>query len=825
MSTPAKPDAMFYETAPYVLSPTSSPAIVADRLLWVSQVGQKGAGLRLLPQAWTPPYVAISSTLYVDYVRLGGRRKSETLFKVSTDISEIVSSWATHWQTGILIRSSAVDETLAERGLNETHTLAADYARDHLIEAIESVFSNFSASNPSAAMALIVQARVPIIALGHMSNERRVSKTINQWMWELEGVSPIGGRFNSQRERLPSLERNLSLDSFHNEDLMRRLKQVGLWSTGLSLGPCHLEWGASKDAVWVLQLDVEDDQPDPGCDPNLLLVPDEGEYEVGQVPAGSPFKLANLGDDTGWRKLDKVRDLISGEDESYPELLWLTGEEFLASDSSRALAPDLERFSKGRIVVRTDCRDNRVSSLNLPRTDSVSAGEAISFMRLTLFSLSEGGTAPADVAFIIHRFIPAGAAAWVLADPDRQIVLVDSLWGLPDGLQYLPHDTFQYDVRQTRISAEKRRYKPAFLQETPTGTWCTIRVKRDLARHRSLSSSDVAEIARRTHAIASKLGKPIQVMWFCRIPEFLKIGRNIPWFSLPPESHKEKGASATPGKSTIRIRNFPDLEAAQASQVEDATMIIEPSEAELYRNNDFLERIASVAQTKGYSVSLSGSTLSHAFYLLERRNISVIQIDSIKRTRARNRRVFKKLVRDEIPMRIVSQGENVTLAEVAAHESRLALVTKLFEEAHELIYASERGDVVAELSDLYEIVRALCVVTGTSLAEVEEAADEKRAKRGGFEKNIVLVQTSWPALDGKAGSSGSETVNLADLVEVRNSGPDHHVTYPGLVGPRASTKIRLEDGRIIIARLDGSGLLITEMQGESDQPSLPLTTE
>jgi len=54
-------------------------------------------------------------------------------------------------------------------------------------------------------------------------------------------------------------------------------------------------------------------------------------------------------------------------------------------------------------------------------------------------------------------------------DSVRQIVLVDSLWGLPDGLQYLPHDTFEFDIRRNEISAEHIRFKPKFLQETESG--------------------------------------------------------------------------------------------------------------------------------------------------------------------------------------------------------------------------------------------------------------------------------------------------------------------------------------------------------------------
>jgi hypothetical protein len=62
-------------------------------------------------------------------------------------------------------------------------------------------------------------------------------------------------------------------------------------------------------------------------------------------------------------------------------------------------------------------------------------------MRGALADLKGRGATPNEVCFIFHKFIPAIGAAWALAKPDQQVVRVDSLWGLPDGLQYLPHDS------------------------------------------------------------------------------------------------------------------------------------------------------------------------------------------------------------------------------------------------------------------------------------------------------------------------------------------------------------------------------------------------
>jgi hypothetical protein len=77
---------------------------------------------------------------------------------------------------------------------------------------------------------------------------------------------------------------------------------------------------------------------------------------------------------------------------------------------------------------------------------------------------------------------------------------------------------------------------------------------------------------------------------------------------------------------------------------------------------------------------MSGSILGHAYYTLERKGISVIT-DTSGRSRVRQRQIFGKLVRDEIPAKIAEHGERANLAQVAKPKSRTALVVKLFEEA------------------------------------------------------------------------------------------------------------------------------------------------
>src|SRR5260370_41029856 len=136
---------------------------------------------------------------------------------------------------------------------------------------------------------------------------------------------------------------------------------------------------------------------------------------------------------------------------------------------------------------------------------------------------------------------------------------------------------------------------------------------------------------------------------------------------------------------------------------------------------------------------MTGSILCHAYYTLERRGVSVIT-DMSRRTRVRQRQVFRKLVRDEIPARIAEHGERANLAQIAKHESRTALVIKLFEEAQELLGATSPKEGTAELADLLEVVRALAAAAGMEWNEEQNLAEANRHGRGRFERTGVFLE-------------------------------------------------------------------------------------
>ena len=99
--------------------------------------------------------------------------------------------------------------------------------------------------------------------------------------------------------------------------------------------------------------------------------------------------------------------------------------------------------------------------------------------------------------------------------------------------------------------------------------------------------------------------------------------------------------------------------------------------------------------------------------------------------------IYNKLVRDRIPEIIEASGQKCT-TEILSHESYLQMLdAKLDEELAEY----HRDQNLEELADLLEVIYAAAVARGYTVAELEAVRAEKAAKRGGFEKKILLIET------------------------------------------------------------------------------------
>lgn len=101
---------------------------------------------------------------------------------------------------------------------------------------------------------------------------------------------------------------------------------------------------------------------------------------------------------------------------------------------------------------------------------------------------------------------------------------------------------------------------------------------------------------------------------------------------------------------------------------------------------------------------------------------------------------YHKLIRDRIPEIIEASGKTC-LTEVLPEEDYLRMVdAKLDEELAEY----HRDPNLEELADLLEVMHAAVLARGYTLEDLERVRVEKAAKRGGFERRLLLKEVREP---------------------------------------------------------------------------------
>lgn len=97
---------------------------------------------------------------------------------------------------------------------------------------------------------------------------------------------------------------------------------------------------------------------------------------------------------------------------------------------------------------------------------------------------------------------------------------------------------------------------------------------------------------------------------------------------------------------------------------------------------------------------------------------------------------YHKLVRDRIPEIIENDGKKC-VCETLSDEGYIHLLDqKLNEELAEY----QESKSLEELADLLEVIQAVVKARGWALEELEKVRADKAARRGGFEKKILLKE-------------------------------------------------------------------------------------
>lgn len=102
---------------------------------------------------------------------------------------------------------------------------------------------------------------------------------------------------------------------------------------------------------------------------------------------------------------------------------------------------------------------------------------------------------------------------------------------------------------------------------------------------------------------------------------------------------------------------------------------------------------------------------------------------------------YYKLVRDRIPEIIEADGKTC-ICETLSDEDYISLLDqKLNEELAEY----QKSKSLEELADLLEVMQAVVKAHGWTMEELEQVRTDKAAKRGGFEKKILLKEVHSPS--------------------------------------------------------------------------------
>lgn len=101
--------------------------------------------------------------------------------------------------------------------------------------------------------------------------------------------------------------------------------------------------------------------------------------------------------------------------------------------------------------------------------------------------------------------------------------------------------------------------------------------------------------------------------------------------------------------------------------------------------------------------------------------------------------VYNKLVRDKILEIIEAEGLQYNAKILNASEFKNSVKVKMKEEAQEFYEAKNINESIEELADILELVHAAVNLLGVSYEELDSIREQKKAKRGGFDKGIYLM--------------------------------------------------------------------------------------
>jgi predicted house-cleaning noncanonical NTP pyrophosphatase (MazG superfamily) len=716
----------------------------------LESVGEKALGLLTIPPDWTLPFFVV-----LDRV-LNGTCSEEQLQKWLNEACKLSGVASTN----VMVRSNGVEEGLLQRGAFTSSASTLSHTAQTLFH-LRAVALEVTTSPTH----WIVQEEVSAHARGQLSNERRVRYEKRDWAIEIEGV---GGQNADQvsmavrrwRDGQDIAEGKLDCNSFLNVSLT--LKKVAIWAVQ-DTRRFLFEWVWDGKAIYLVQMDLASTTG--GERPKDLLPDAVSRPAVSDLMAFAQALPEHKGK---FRKLSNA-SLYERLGYTMPPFYILEYGPELADNIikygtiSDHLRHDLETLTKRPLVLRTDgigIPDDKREML--PRSEELRSLEgAVNWLLKDFRSkILDLGLDNASVVLIGHHFIPSVSAAWARAELGKRWVRIESLWGIPESLYWHSHDTFEVDTESADLSSpllegalypirERLRYKGTFIAPDSNGAWVHHQTAIPFDWSPTITSRQVlCEIAHTTRRICEEVQKSVEVMWFVDNHGDATGHTALPWYHSSPENIDAPNRARRKKIKTSQeryLRNTHDWQAMQKALEEGSRIervIVEPTDPDLVRNLKFAKELGSTAAKHGIVVVLAGGILSHAYHALRRAGAIVECIDLFGDTE--DRAEYNKVVRDKIPAQIEDRGEHYEVVRLEGEALVVALRRKLVEEALEALDAKTGTDLVGELADVQEVVRAIGKVINVTTQQLEEERLRKLKKRGGFDCGYMLRTTASP---------------------------------------------------------------------------------
>jgi predicted house-cleaning noncanonical NTP pyrophosphatase (MazG superfamily) len=389
------------------------------------------------------------------------------------------------------------------------------------------------------------------------------------------------------------------------------------------------------------------------------------------------------------------------------------------------------------VVLRCDVRAaSAASDLSLPTSDPLTeVSDAIDFMTDQAERFAAAGLPVGDWAFLPAYLVPARASVMVHARPGGQRVRLDALWGFPDGVGLLPHDTWFRDMASGRLT-ERVQHKGSCLAYDRVDGWQFQPVPAPHDWGHVLNEPEAATASIWAWRVADHLQREVQLMVLIRIGGRRGPEAMIPWHFT---DHVVPGSAAAvrraPGRGVMRVSCPDDLPGEVPPRITGFSLL--PT-VRARRDADFLTRLGTMAARNNIPVYFEGSVLGHPFYLLRSAGATVVPVGADEPRAVQND--YDKLVRDRIPEIARRGGSAVRVMAASAIDAGRLLRHKLVEEAFEVL-ESDDDRLTDELADLIEVVRAFGVHTHATADRIEAARAAKAASHGSFDDLVYLEST------------------------------------------------------------------------------------